>query len=258
MSRWVLIDETAGTPCSNGEVMTAAKLAVIAEALTIQLNRDYAAECGGNYSVRAGASKDDVQAGEKVFAFLPSLPAAPGAVAYHDVDGLGVPFALEAISACSSLTGSGDSASVAASHELLEEEGDPGCNQLLDDRAGTLHAKERCDAVESNDYAITTSSGDQIRVSDFVLDAWTIPGAPGPYTYTAKAGLPSVSQPAGPMQTAPADGGNYQLECPSTTSQESQVMGKHAQAGFQVAGRPRRAHRVGHWATRTARRQRQG
>ncbi len=251
VTSWVLLDETNGTPCQNKEVMTPEALALIAEAITIQLTRDYGPLCGGAARARAGSSASDIQPGETVFSFLPSLPDAPGAVAYHDVDGNGVPFAMEAISACSSLLGSGSSASIAASHECLETAGDPGCNQYADDGQGTMHARERCDAVEVNSYPVTTSSGSVVCVSDFVLDAWFIPKAPGPYTFTAAAGLSGV-QPSGPMQTAAASGGDYQIVCPSTTAKAKQVTAEHA--GVHVRGKPMRPYRQKHWGSRAYRR----
>ena len=79
------------------------------------------------------------------------LPDAPGASAYHDINGKGVPFALCAVTTCTDLYGP-DGVSVDASHEILETAGDQGANQWADDLKGTLHAYEMCDAVEVRTY----------------------------------------------------------------------------------------------------------
>lgn len=93
-TRWVLIDETNGATCANGEAMTAGALAHIAEAMGLQLNGEFADEWGGAVVVRVGSSLTDIQPGEVVYSFQPTLPDAPGASAYHDVNGQGVPVAL--------------------------------------------------------------------------------------------------------------------------------------------------------------------
>lgn len=253
MTSWVIIDETQGAKTSGGEAMTVALLAVIAEVATVQMCRDYAPNCGGPAVVcRAGSSATDIQPGERVFALLATLPDAPGDVAYHSVDGNGVPFALLAITTCDTILGPGTSVSSAVTHEVLEEEGDPGCNRWADDGQGTEHAIERCDALETQSYAITARDGTVAYVSDFVLDAWLIPNAPGPYSYMALAGLPGAIDPPGPMQTVPSGGGNYQAERTSPSS-EHQVF---AAAGHKarVVGQPRNHAKVAHWSSRVSRR----
>ena len=253
MTSWVILDETGGSTASNGEGLTASSLAAIAEACTVQLNRDYAPECGGpSVSVRAGSSATDIQTGELVFAILAALPDAPGDIAYHSVDGNGVAFSLLAITMCSSVLGLGASVSSAVSHEILETAGDEGCNRWADDGRGTEHAIERCDAVEVQSYAVTTHDGVVVLVSSFVLDSWLIPGAPGPYSYMGKAGLPGAIDPPGPMQTAESGGGNYQAERPSPTS-EHQVFAARSNRA-RIAGTPRNVAKSTHWSSRAYRR----
>jgi len=246
---WVLIDETNGATTGDGNKVTYAVLEQIAAAITLQQARDYGPECGGPaVTMRAGGGPNDVQPGERVFALKDALPEAPGAVAYHSIDGRGVAFAMLAISTCDSLTGPGTSVSSAVSHEVCETRGDEGCNLWADDGAGTEHAHEECDAVEVQSYPMP----DGTYVSNFVLPSFWIPGAAGPYSYMAKAGLPGAVDPPGPMQTAPGHGGNYQAVRPSPSG-ESQVTAEHAH-GARLHGTPRNPTKVAHWSSRTSRR----
>ncbi len=182
--------------------MTPGALASIAAACEVQLNRDFSAEWGGNFSVRAGSGAGDIQPGEIVFALLPTLDA-PGAIAYHDTNGNGVPVCFDAVTMSETIMGPGNSVSVAISHELLECAGDEGCNDWCDDGNGMSFAKEMCDAVESNSYELNG-----VYVSDFLLKAFFVPGRPAPYSFMAAGNLGGVG-PSGPFQTAL---GGYQIE----------------------------------------------
>jgi hypothetical protein len=249
MIRWVILDETGGAPCANGEVLSPSSLARLAAAATLQLNRDV----GVDSSVRAGSGPTDVQPGERVFTFRPGLPEAPGALAYHAVDGSGVEFGAEDITGCSSLFGPGSSALAALTHETNETEWDRGCNQWLDDLGGKLHAKERCDAIEVQTYDVGMPDGQPAFVSNFLLDAWTIPNAPGPYTWMGANGLPGAVEPPGPMQTAPGQGGNYQSVETAPTGDPGQVTAMR-RGHRHVEGMPSRPAKVAHWSSRTYRR----
>jgi hypothetical protein len=243
--RWVFCDETGGAPCQDGTILTPAILGQIAEACTIQLNRDY----GCDDRARAGTS-DAIQPGERLYIFRNGLPEAPGALAYHAVDGSGVEFGFEDWSSCSSATGPGG-ASVGASHECLETKGDPGCNQSSNDGQGTLHANERCDACETQWYPITISDGTAVFVSNFLLDAWYIPGHPPPYTYMTANGIEGGVECPGPMLTAPGHGGNYQSVQPDPGG-ETQIFA--LRKAPRIIGTPRRPEKTFHWSSRIARR----
>jgi hypothetical protein len=263
--RWAIVDDTAGAPCADGTVLTQAIMQNMALAVTIQLCRDLGCED----SVRVAADVNDIQPGERVFAFRNGLPEAPGALAYHSIDGVGVEFGMGDWASCSSAIGAGPSGSGAFSHEALETRGDRACNGWADDGAGSLHATERCDAVEVQSYAITLDDGTQVFVSDFLYDAWWIPGAPGPYSYCAAAGL--APDCPGPFQTAPGNGGNYQVIAPSPTA-SSQIfasigfpgvslgdvvlkLAEHGgHAGPHIHGTPRNPAKAAHWSSRTYRR----
>jgi hypothetical protein len=251
---WVLVDESAGAAAGDGSTISPAVLAIIAEAVAAQLNGEFAAEYGGTVSVRAGASPTDVQPGELVCSLVSAFDNLPGASAYHD-DVSGQPVAYVAVTTCGSLYGP-TGVSVDISHELCEAQGDPGCNELLDDESGQVHANEKCDAVEVQTYAKTCADGTEVQVSNFLLRAWTIPGAGGPFDYMTQAGLAGAVAPAGPMQTAAGDGGNYQIVAPFQDSSEGQVFsaasGAHVEPA-RIVG-TRRKGQTPHWASRAGRR----
>jgi hypothetical protein len=243
--KWVLIDSTNGAKTSDGSQLSAGVLAHIVEAVSSQLNGEYSDEYGGNVQMRVGKNANDIQPGEWAYGFLPTLPDAPGASAYHDINGKGVPFALCAVTTCGSLYGS-NGVSVDASHEILETAGDQGANLYSDDNKGTLHAYEMCDAVEVQTYGKTCADGTVVQVSNWLLRSWFDPNASAPFDYMSSVNLSGAVAPPGPMQTAPGNGGNYQIVRPSTT--ESQT--------FALAQRLVGTRRKGkvNWSSRAGRR----
>jgi hypothetical protein len=206
VTKWVLIDETDGAKCGDGSSLDPATLTRIACACAEQLNQEFAHFYGGQYEVRAGSDSKDIQPGEQVYAFVPTLAQAPGASAYHDTDGKGVPVAYCAVTTCSSLLGP-SSVSVDASHELLEAAADPSCNIMADNLAGLLVAYEVGDPVEVQTYASSVDAG--VQVSNFVLPSWFDPKAPPPYDFMSEAQIEGAVAPPGPLQIAPGNGGNY-------------------------------------------------
>jgi hypothetical protein len=244
--KWVLIDQTNGATTSDGAKVSAAVLSHIAEAVSSQVNKEFAVEWGAQASVRVGANAKDIQPGEWAYGFVPTLPDAPGASAYHDINGKGVPFALCAVTTCGSLYGP-DGVSVDASHEILETAGDEGANLFANDNKGFLHAMEMCDAVELQTYGKTCEDGTVVQVSNWLLRSWFIPGAPGPFEYMTKAKLPGAVAPSGPLTTALGHGGNYQII--SKAGGSKQVFAAAHQN--HIVG-TRRKGPVPNWSSRTA------
>lgn len=208
--KWVFIDQSGGASTKDGGKLSASVLAHIAEAVSSQVDGEFATEWGATATVRVGANASDIQPGEWAYGFVPTLPDAPTASAYHDINMKGVPFALCAVTTCGSLFGA-DGVSVDASHEILETVGDAGANLFANDNKGWLHAMEMCDAVELQTYAKTCKDGTAVQVSNWLLRAWFIPGSPGPYDYMSMAKLAGAVAPPGPLLTAPGHGGNYQI-----------------------------------------------
>lgn len=244
--KWVLIDSTNGAATQDGSRLSSAVLANIAEAVQNQIDQEFAAEWGAQVTLRVGANANDVQPGEWVYGFVASLPDAPGASAYHDINGTGVPFALCAVTTCGSLLGP-TGISVDASHEILETAGDEGANQFANDNHGLLHAVEMCDAVEVQTYGKTCQDGTVVQVSNWLLRSWFMPGAAGPYDYMTSANIPGAVAPSGPLQTALGHGGNYQIV--SKWGSDKQVF---AIAQHLVGTRRKGMHP--HWSSRAGRR----
>jgi len=243
--KWVLIDDTKGATSQDGSKLSASVLAHIAEAVTSQVNQEFAEEWGAQASIRVGANDNDIQPGEWAYGFVSSLPDAPGASAYHDINGKGVPFALCAVTTCGDLYGP-NGVSVDASHEILETAGDEGANLFANDGKGLLHAMEMCDAVEVQTYGKTCKDGTAVQVSNWLLRAWFMPGASGPYDYMSSRKLAGAVAPAGPLQTAPGHGGNYQIVSKAAGSKQVFAAEHHIQG-------TRRKGKV-NWSSRAARR----
>jgi hypothetical protein len=247
---FVLLDETGGAPTASGVPMDAGTLAKIAAAAQVYLNRDVAAHYGGSYRVRAGENAADIQSGESVFVLLADLPNAPGAIADHDVNGVGVPVLYDAVTLSDTLTGPGNSVSVAITHELAETAGDEGCD-IWADNGAVEFAHELCDAVEAQSYAIDDTG---VYVSNFVIRAFWIPNHAGPFDFLSTLGS-NDQAPRAPLTTAP---GGYQITRTSGTNEQA-VQGKRESLPVTVSVSAtipfgRRLPKKQHWSSRTYRR----
>ena len=230
--------------------LTPAWLARCAQAATTQLSRDAAKYWGTAIDgCRVGSGPTDVQAGELAFTIVDEDADAPGAVAFHDVQGNAVPFAVLILSTCNTL----DDVSTAITHELLEANGDLDCNAWCDDGQGHEWARETCDAVESNAYPIDLGDGQPpIAASDFVLPSFFAQGGQAPFNFCATLSpIADVAAPSAPFATA---SGGYQIERDSGGN-EQQVQGA-LKGPISLLGTPRaaRALRMRSWTSRAARR----
>jgi hypothetical protein len=237
----VIINEATSSPIV-GQV-TVPWLNEVAGACEAQLNGEVARSwANGALAMRVGRDSTDVQPGEMVFAILDALPDAPGAIAYHDVNGNDVPTAFLALSTCNTL----DDVSTAMSHEFCETAGDWACNIWADSGQGKEYARELCDACESNWY---TRPGSSIKLSDFLLPVFFEPGSTEPFTFVQHragdtafvTGSGVAGYPSAPFATAP---GGYQIERNSGTGE----------ASVQGEIRPVRAAKVAHFSSRVSRR----
>lgn len=247
---FALIDESQGAATANGETISPAALTRAAAILTFYLNRDVARWWGGLHRVRM-ATGSDLVAGEIACVSRPILPDAPDAIAYHTINGVGVPSAVDAVPLSDSLFGPGNSWLVAWSHEMAETVGDAPCNAWRDDGQGTEHSQELCDPVEEQSYRVTTAAGFEGYVSNFVLPAYFTPGAPGPYDFLTTLGM-SASSPQAPFGTTT---GGYQIVRTASTD-EHQLTALLASRGARLLGFPLKARiaKKSHWSSRTFRR----
>jgi hypothetical protein len=119
-----------------------------------------------------------------------------GALGYHETTHSGQPIGFVFAKTDRNY---GLSWTVTASHELLEMLGDPYANQAVQINEQTFVAYEACDAVEADElgYEITTHGAAPVLVSDFMLPAWFIPGAAGPYDYGEHCSKPLELLPGG-------------------------------------------------------------
>lgn len=107
-----------------------------------------------------------------------------GALGYHDLTAAGLPlgkvFAKD-------VELDGMSASVTASHELLEMLADPWIDSAVQVGSSTFYALEVADACESDEFAYEVMGE---LVSDFVLPAWFRLGGSGPFDYQSRITRP--------------------------------------------------------------------
>jgi hypothetical protein len=104
-----------------------------------------------------------------------SIPEAPGALAYHDVDGNGKPYIKVGVT---DTLANGDSVSSATSHEMVELQCDIWCQQwCYSSRLQALVATEACDPVQAQTYEIEVTGGHRVEVSNFVTPGYFVDSA---------------------------------------------------------------------------------
>lgn len=222
---FVLLDKSNGAKTTLGESLTPEKLTQAAELLTIYANRDVGSYWGipGGCIVRAGTSPTDIQVNEVPINIRATIDEAPNAIAYHTVNGVGIPDIEDGLTLSETIFNPGG-ALTAWSHEIAETIGDPGTNEICTNAVQSQgFAKELCDPVEAFSYQITTPSGASGYLSDFVTPNYFIPTSAGPYSFMVAKGLLAASAgPAAPLTCANAGGGDYQVVMTSL-SPETQV-----------------------------------
>jgi hypothetical protein len=187
---FVYCDHTAGTGTTPlGETISVAAITRMATAIDRQLNGEVADEWGGCCSWRIGLSDGsdvDPSKGEVEMAVFQHADVA-GAAGYHAATPTGQPYGRLFLDECTGLFSGALSLSVIASHEGIELKLDPGANRYAVRADGiTMDAIEGCDAVEDVTYtagAEGDGAGENVPVSDFLLQSAFDPGAPAPYSY---------------------------------------------------------------------------
>jgi hypothetical protein len=219
--QYVLIDESNGATTTSGEALTLDILAKAASLLTVFLNAHVAKYWGipGGASVRVGTGPDDLQPNELPAHIRATITEAPGAIAYHTINGVGVPAIEDGLTLSDTLFGPGGWL-VAMSHEMAETEGDPGTNILCADNSGKLFARELGDPVEAFGWNLVLPDGTSGFVTNFVLPSYFVTGSPGPYDYMTAMGFDGAVAPPGPFQIAPAGGGDYQIWEPDPQNEQ--------------------------------------
>jgi hypothetical protein len=180
-------------------------LEAIAEALTIQVQRDFAPVWGVEAAQFTVGGR-----GDKIHFFDSAREADD--FGWHVTDDRGLPyahvFAAASITHGNDWTKGAEAVSVTASHEALEMLADPRANEFCFDGKRRLWAREVCDPVQSRAYKILTEDK-RVPVSNFVLPAYFNPWADGPYDH-----LRVLDEPFS------LDKGGYAVYQRTTTEQE--------------------------------------
>ena len=154
-------------------------LEAIAEALTTQVQRDFAPAWGVEAARFTVGGR-----GDKIHFFDSAREADD--FGWHVTDDRGLPyahvFAAASINHGNDWTKGAEAVSVTASHEALEMLADPRANEFCFDGRRRLWAREVCDPVQSREYKILTEDK-RVAVSNFVLPAYFNPWAAGPYDH---------------------------------------------------------------------------
>jgi len=221
----------------SSRVLGPADLAFLVRAVNIQMERDYGpAFMNEPWPVRSYASLQPLKPGTFWPMALMDFIGQPGALGFHTEDA-GLVYG-RVLASEDHLDGT------TLSHESLEMRGDPTCETWIPMGDGRSVAYELADPCEADSYAIAVTIGDEtraIRVSDFVLPAWFVPGAPGPYTF-----LDTVDAPFGLSR----NGGGYRL-IRDAHGNVSSDFGRHGVTSAAIA---KMARKIADPRSRTARR----
>jgi hypothetical protein len=158
---------------NQSTLISDADIETIAQACNSQLQNEVAAawEIADPLTVTAGPNDKAYQ-----FFFVDTIPEAPGALAYHDVDASGNPFGKIGVQVTQQ---AGEQVSSATSHEAVELQCDIFCaSWSFSNRLKCLVATEACDPVQNQTYNISVS-GAPVAVSNFVTPAYFTDNALG-------------------------------------------------------------------------------
>jgi hypothetical protein len=152
--------------------VTAEEVKHTAQACTIQL-RDHVAPA---WNIRSPLKVSTTAKPDYYVCHLvDTIPEAPGALAYHDVDDHGVPYIKVGVSETKK---GGDTISSVTSHEAVELQCDIWCQEWsFSDSLKVLVATEACDPVQAQSYDITVADGTKVPVSNFVTPAYFVESA---------------------------------------------------------------------------------
>jgi len=138
-----------------------------AEACDIQLRRDVAPVWDIKHPIRVTTTRSD---DDYPFFLVDFIPEEKDALAYHYVQDNGVPAGKIGVK---TTLDAGESVSSATSHEAVELQCDIFCaSWSYSTRLRCLVATEACDPVQADVYAIETSDGTRVEVSNFVTPAY--------------------------------------------------------------------------------------
>jgi hypothetical protein len=120
------------------------------------------------------------------------------ALGYHDFTPDGRPISYMFVA---DVKDSGGSLTVTATHEIAEMIADPWISENFQITDTRFFAKEICDPCEADEFAYSIKVGRSpaVKVSDFVLPKWFIPGSTGQFDRNNKIDEPLKILPGGYM-----------------------------------------------------------
>jgi len=191
---------------SNGFLGDSPALKMMA-AIQRQVSGDFAKAWGQDASLtylRAG-SRQAPAPGDWLVVICQN-PGHAAELGYHDLTPQGKPLAIVYAEQDGEL-------SVTLSHEILEMLADPSCNGFEHRKSDSLlYAREVCDAVESDTLGYRIQG---ILVSDFVLPAFFVEGAPGPYDWKRSLRAPFEIADGGYLAALDPSTGDWRELAPS-------------------------------------------
>jgi hypothetical protein len=121
-----------------------------------------------------------------------------GDLGYHDFTPDGRPISYVFVADAKE---SGASTTVTATHEIAEMIADPWISENFQITDTRFFAKEICDPCEADEfgYSIKAQPHPAVKVSDFVLPKWFIPGSTGQFDRNKKIDAPLKILPGGYM-----------------------------------------------------------
>jgi len=192
----------------NGATNFALSPSVI-EALEIQVNRDFAPFWNVHVKLTTATNPGTVPPGAW-YLLIADTDTQAGALGWHDQT-LGRPYGEVFVVPAQQ---SGVDLSTVLSHELLEMLADPYVSSMVQftDAQGSqnLSPVECCDAVENDQYDITTSNGIKVAVSNFVTPAYFDQKSKLKYDFMEKLTNPIPSMtPGGYLSYLPITAGQW-------------------------------------------------
>jgi hypothetical protein len=177
-----------------------ASLPALANALQIQISRDYFPEWGVQAKVWYTPTGKNPTASHWALGLFDDTDQA-GALGYHDITATGQPLGKVFVK---TTLAAGLAVESTASHECLEMLGDPDVNLSAQDSGTKFWAYEMCDMVENDSYDITipagwAGAGTVVPVSNFALPAWWETSNPGPWDFLKKLTAPFTLDAGGYM-----------------------------------------------------------
>jgi hypothetical protein len=222
---------------NQSSAMTDSQVSAVLAAVTAQVRQDVAPAWGfDTVELQFFTNAQQLDPSKKQFIVLDSSDVQ-GAAGYHQLTAGGAPigyaFAKTTIEA-------GMNPSVTISHEILEMLGDELIDQycIWSDVPNALFlCQELCDPVEADNLAYETAGFPGIKVSNFVLPAYFVPSAQGPFDFGNALKAPNTLAPGGYQITWDPTNGQQAVQSTAAPSKRLALGAKHREPLSRTARR---------------------